>query len=125
MSDVLVGEIGLQGAGVVPIWETPIGLLFDIAVGIELFEVGPQVADLLFVLDAGEDHFGARDFGLGILDVFFEGRLIPDDARILVGIGILVTRDATGLAAVQAILFGTDLVLCARADAVADQTLLE
>jgi hypothetical protein len=57
--------------------------------------------------------------------LFLEGRLIPDDARILVGIGILVIRDATGLAAVQAILFGTDLVLRARADAVADQTLLE
>ena len=75
------------------------GLLFNIAVGIELFEVGPQVVDLLFVLDAGEDHFSTRDFGLGI-DVFLEGRLIPDDARILVGIRILVIRDAAGLAAV-------------------------
>jgi hypothetical protein len=53
-----------------------VGLLFDIAVGIELFEVGPKVVDLLIVLDAGESHFRARDFGLGILDVFLEGRLI-------------------------------------------------
>jgi hypothetical protein len=52
-----------------------VGLLFDIAVGIELFEVGPQVADLLFVLDAGEDHFGARDFGLGIFCEGLELRL--------------------------------------------------
>ena len=44
-----------------------------------------------------KSHFGARDFGLRIFDVFLEGRLIPDDARILVGIGILVIRDATGL----------------------------
>jgi hypothetical protein len=101
------------------------GLLFDIAVGIELFEVGPKVVDLLIVLDAGENHFRARDFSLGILDVFLEGRLIPDDARILVGIGILVIRDATGLAAVQAILCRTDLVLRAGTDAMADHTFLE
>ena len=101
------------------------GSLFDIAVGIELFEVGPKVVDLLIVLDAGENHFRARDFSLGILDVLLEGRLIPDDARILVGIGILVIRDATGLAAVQAILCRTDLVLRARADAMADHTFLE
>jgi hypothetical protein len=82
-----------------------------------LFEVGPKVVDLLIVLDAGESHFRARDFSLGILDVFLEGRLIPDDARILVGIGILVIRDATGFAAVQAILCRTDLVLRARTDA--------
>ena len=56
------------------------GLLFDIAVVIELFEVGPKVVDLLIVLDAGENHFRARDFSLGILDVFLERRLIPDDA---------------------------------------------
>ena len=62
---------------------------------------------------------------LGILDVFLEGRLIPDDARILVGIGILVIRDATGLAAIQAILCRTDLVLRARTDAMADQTFLK
>src|SRR5580698_7464946 len=96
-----------------------LGLLFDITVGIELFQVGPKVVDLLIVLDAGESHFRARDFGLRIFDVFLEGRLIPDDARILVGIGILVIRDATGLAAVQAILGR------ARTDAVADHTLLE
>jgi hypothetical protein len=99
--------------------------LFDIAVGIELFEVGPKVVDLLIVLDAGENHFRTRDFGLGILDVFIEGRLIPDDARFLVGIGILVIRDATGLAAVQAVLCRTDLVLRTRTDAMADQTFLE
>ena len=50
------------------------GLPFDIAVGIELFEVGPKVVDFLIVLDASESHFRARDFSLGILDVFLEGR---------------------------------------------------
>src|ERR1700752_3727290 len=62
------------------------GLLFDIAVGIGLFEVGPKVVDFLILLYAGENHFRSRDFSLGILDVFLEGRLIPNDARILVGI---------------------------------------
>jgi hypothetical protein len=58
-----------------------IQLFFDVAVDVELLEVGPQVVDLLFVLDPGEGFFGAWDFGPGILDVFLEGCLIPDDAR--------------------------------------------
>ena len=39
--------------------------LFDITVGIELFQVGPKVVDLLIVLDAGESHFvpGILAFG--------------------------------------------------------------
>lgn len=55
-------------------------LILLAAVGLELRDVGPQVVDLLVVLDAGEDHLGARDHGLRIVDVFLEVRLVPDDA---------------------------------------------
>ena len=68
---------------------TGAGLAQDVA--------GPQVADLLLILDADERHFGVWDFGPGILDVFLEGRLTPDDAGILVGVGIAVIRDGAGL----------------------------
>src|ERR1700751_2597166 len=43
------------------------GLLFDIAVGIELFEVGPKVVDLLIVLDAAKTIFVPRILALGSL----------------------------------------------------------
>jgi hypothetical protein len=38
------------------------GLLFDIAVGVELFEVGPKVVDLLIVLEDGPKLDVANDF---------------------------------------------------------------
>lgn len=58
-------------------------LLFP--VGIELLEKGEQVVGLLLILQAGIDHLGARDFRLGVLDVFAEGCLIPGDSGVLVG----------------------------------------
>jgi hypothetical protein len=42
--------------------------------------IGGEVLDLLLVLDAGEDHLGAGDLRLGVLDVFGEDRLVPGDA---------------------------------------------
>ena len=50
-------------------------LFLDIALGVELFDVGPQVFDFLFVLDAGEDHLGTGDFGPWVLDVFAQRSL--------------------------------------------------
>ena len=41
-----------------------IRLLLNVALRIELLEVCPQVFCLLFVLDAGEYHFGARNSSL-------------------------------------------------------------
>ena len=58
----------------------PCGLLFDVAVSIELADIGPEVVDLLFIFHAGEDHFGAGDFGPGIFYVVLETCLIPNDA---------------------------------------------
>src|SRR5262245_45893157 len=95
------------------------------AVGLELADIGPQVAGLLLVLDAGEEHFRARDFCARVLDVVLECRLAPGDARILVGVAVIVARDRAGLAAVEAVELRSDAVLGALADLVAGHALLE
>ena len=66
--------------------------LLLLPLGIELREIGPQVARFSLVLDAGEDHLGAGNLAARILDVFEEHVLVPGDAGILVGLGIAVTR---------------------------------
>src|SRR5262249_49945467 len=66
--------------------------------------------EFLFALDAGEDHFGARDLGARVFDVFLECGLAPGDSRSLVGVAIVETIDGAGLAAIQAIQQGPDLV---------------
>ena len=85
-------------------------------VRVELRDVGPQVVDLLFVLDAGEDHFGARNHALRILDVFLEYFSAPDNSRLLIRVRIVEIRRAAGMPAVQTIEFRTDLVLSAGPD---------
>jgi hypothetical protein len=61
-------------------------LFLDIALGVELLDVGPQILDFLLVLDTGKDHLGTGDFGPWVLDVLGKGLFVPDDAGILVGI---------------------------------------
>src|SRR5262249_3334952 len=99
--------------------------LLLVAVRLELADIGPQVAGLLLVLDAGEEHLGAGDLGARILDVVLEGRLAPGDARILVGVAVIVARGRSRLAAVEAVELGADPVLGALADLVAGHALLE
>src|ERR1700736_1175111 len=94
------------------------------AVGLELAHVGPQVARFLLVLDAREEHLGAGNPGARVLDVFLEGRLAPGDARILVGVAVVVAFGGAGLAAVDAVELRTDLVLRVLADVVAGHALL-
>jgi len=94
-------------------------LFFNIAVGVELTHVSPQVFGLLPVLDAGKDHFGAGNLRLGILYVLLECRFIPNDARALVGIRIIEIWHRAGRPAVKTIELGTDLVLRAGTDHVA------
>jgi hypothetical protein len=64
-------------------------LLLDVAVLVELRNIGPQIAYFLFVLDASEDHLGARNLGARVLDVFLEDRLGPGDPGTLVRIAIV------------------------------------
>ena len=77
--------------------------MFDIAVRVELFEVCPQVGGFLRVLDARENHLGARDLAARILDVLLERRLVPSDAGILIGVGIVVIRRGSRPAAVKTV----------------------
>ena len=51
-----------------------------------LLDVGYQVAPVLLLLEAGEDHLGAGDVLLGVGEVDFEGVLSPDDPFVLVGL---------------------------------------
>src|SRR5262245_8585664 len=95
------------------------------AVLVVLRKIGPEVVGLVLVLDAGEDHLGAGNLPLGILDIFEEDFLAPGDAGILVGVGIGIALDAAGLAAVEAVEHRADLVLGAFPDRVASQALVK
>ena len=47
-----------------------------------LLDVGYQVAPVLLLLEAGEDHLGAGDVLLGVLEVDVKGVLVPGDADV-------------------------------------------
>src|SRR5215813_1574110 len=99
--------------------------LFGLAVWRVLLEVSPKIADLLFVLDAGKHHLGARDFCARVADIFLERRLVPGEAGILVGLGIVVALGGARLAAIDPVELRADLVLGIGTDAVARQAFLE
>ena len=75
--------------------------------------------DPLLVLQSGIDHLGAGNFRARILDVFGEGRLVPGDAGILVGVGVVVALDGAGLASEQSVQQRADAVLRGLADLMA------
>src|SRR5262249_32810026 len=93
--------------------------------GAELLDIRPLIGYLVLALDAGENHLGALNLGARILDVFLERLFAPGNARVLVGVGIIVPGRAAGFAAVDPIELGTDLVLGVLADRVARQAFLE
>src|ERR1700738_5321332 len=103
----------------------PPGSLFRFSVLVVLRKERPEIVDFLLVLDAGEYHFGARNLRLRVLDVFLELALIPGDAGILVGVGVGIALGGAGLAAVQSVELGADLVLGAFADRVAGDAFVE
>ena len=55
----------------------------------------------------------------------FEACLIPNDAGLLVGVGIAVAGCAAGFAAVEAVELGADLVLGPFANGMAGKAFLE
>src|SRR5579871_5770080 len=103
----------------------PLPALLLAAVRLELADIGPEVVDLLVILDTGEEHLGARDHAARVLDVFLELGLVPGDARILVGVAVIVARGRSRLAAVEAVELRPDAVLGALANLVAGHALLE
>src|SRR5437016_7272325 len=100
-------------------------LFLDVAVSVELFEIGPQIVDLLRIGNSGEGHFGPCDLGLRAPDIVFERRLVPYQARILVGFGIIETCHRAGMAAVEPVKIGSDLVFRAGTDGMAWQALVK
>src|SRR5262249_6030408 len=96
-----------------------------LAAGVELLEIGPQVTGFLLVLEAGKHHFGTGNPRLRILDVVLEGRLVPHDARGFVCVSVIEAFDTASLAAVEAIEFGTDLVLGPFANRMAGNAFLK
>src|SRR5438132_8846213 len=96
-----------------------------LAVFVVLRDESPEVVRLFLVLDADEYHLGAGDLRLGVLDVVEELVLVPGDAGILVGVGIGKIRRGAGLAAVEPVEHGADLVLGAVADRMAGNAFVE
>ena len=66
-----------------------------------------------------EEHLGAGNLAARIFQIFLQGRLIPGDAGILVGIAVGVVRISAGLAADDAVQHRPDRILGAFADLVA------
>jgi hypothetical protein len=75
-----------------------------------LVEEGDEVVAVLGLLETTEGHLGAGNVLLGVLEVLEEGVLVPGDALLLVGVGVGVALDLTGLAAEEAVEHGADLV---------------
>lgn len=82
-------------------------------------DVRNQVIPVLLLLQATEGHLGARNVLLGVLEVGEEGVLVPSDALLLVGVGVGVALDGTGLAAEEAVQSRADLVAAALLNGVA------
>lgn len=86
-------------------------------------EVSDQVVSLGFLLQTSEDHLGARDVLLGVLQVLEQGILVPGDTLADVGSRVREARSLTSLAAEQTVEVRTLLVSSTSLDGVALSTL--
>ena len=71
-----------------------------------LLDVGYQVAPVLLLLEAGEDHLGAGDVLLGVLEVDVKGVLVPGDALADVGGRVREAGSSSGLSSPHAVQVG-------------------
>src|SRR5260370_37968008 len=78
---------------------------------IELFEIGDDIVNLLWIFQAWKGHFGTGYLGRRILDVFAESCFIPGDSGILVRGGIAVAFNHPGLSPEQPVEHGANGVL--------------
>lgn len=81
-----------------------------------------QVIAVLLLLETTESHLGTGDVLLGVLEVLEESLVVPLDALLLVGIGVGVTIDGTGLSAEEAVQSRADLVAAVLLNGVALST---
>src|SRR5262245_35827508 len=105
-----------QGADAIPGARQRTSLL--LALRAELLEVGPEVGDVLVVLDADERHAGAGHLLHRRTDILDECIVVPGDAGILVGRGIVESLVGAGLAAVDAVERRPELHFCICSDVV-------
>src|SRR5262245_35724522 len=89
-----------------------------LAVRAELLEIGPEVGDFLVVLDADERHAGAGHLLHRGADILDECVVVPGDAGVLVGRGIVESLVGAGLAAIDAVERRAELHLCVRSGVV-------
>lgn len=82
-------------------------------------EVGNQIATLVGLLQTGEDHLGAGDVLLGVLQVLEQSILVPGNALGLVGICVGETGCLSSLATDQTMQIGSNLVLATGLHSVA------
>jgi hypothetical protein len=82
-------------------------------------EVGDEGVSLLILLDAREDHLGARDVLLGVLKVGEESLLAPRDALVYIGSGVGVAGGLASLAAEETVEVGALFVRTTGFDSVA------
>merc|ERR1719223_614329 len=80
------------------------------ALGRGLLEEGDEVVALRLLLDAREDHLGARDVLFGVEQVLEEGVLAPDDALLDVLLRVREALSLASLAAEEAVEVRADLV---------------
>src|SRR5262249_36865033 len=97
----------------------PLRVSFLRPIGPELLEKGPEVCDVLVVLDADKCHAGARHVLHRRADIFGESFLAPRDAGRFIGRGIVETVEGAALAAIDAVERGTELDFGVRPDLVA------
>jgi hypothetical protein len=84
-----------------------------------LLEVGDEVVPLLALLETTEGHLGAGDELLGVLEVLEQSVLVPGHLSLLVGVGVGIAINRTGLAAEEAVELRADLVGTIGLDGVA------
>ena len=66
--------------------------------GSGFLKVGDEVIPVLVLLQASEGHFCTRDVLFGVLKVFEESLLLPNDTLVDVGSGVAEAISLTGLA---------------------------
>jgi hypothetical protein len=72
-------------------------------IGPELLAIGPEVGDVLVVLDADKCHARARHFLHRRADIFGESFFAPGDAGRFIGWGVVETLEGAALAAIDAV----------------------
>lgn len=82
-------------------------------------DVGDQISALVGLLETSEDHLGAGDVFLRVLEVLEQGIFVPGDSLLDVGFGVRESGSLASFAAHDAAQVGSDLVFAASFNGVA------